>query len=153
MPTRGPHWTIDDSLATELEKALQEHAMLRRKRIERRLKKRELGDKEIQVGLKAFHGVCDQWAIGADSAEAILFAEVCADEIDPSLLERISCVLRVYRLVDEVVQGDNGRKQRWIRRSNLALEGQRPIDLMTSGPMGNAKVMEYLEFCQNGHSS
>ncbi len=144
-------------MTVELEAAQRERASARRHGIEKQLVAGEFGEKEIQVGLKAFHRICDNWAIDSKTAEEILFdADQQKSGKEPSpanLLERISYTLRIYRLVDEVVQGDDARKQRWIRRANPSLSGRRPIDLMSAGPTESAKVMEYLEYCKHGHSA
>lgn len=142
----------DEDLTAKLAAGRQERALARRRWIEERLAAREIADEEIHVGLKAFNGICDQWAIDTADAEAIL-GKNKSEGGSAELVEQISYTLRIYRLVNEVIQGDEIRHQRWIRRSNTALGGNRPIDLMRSGPEGSAKVMEYLEFCQLGHSS
>lgn len=155
MSTETQHSQRVDSLVAELEAAQQERALARRKRIEQRVTAGEFKDREVQVGLKAFHGVCDYWAISENDTEAILLADNGREAKPKSaeLVERISYVLRIHRLINEVIQGDQARHQRWIRRSNLALDGHRPIDLIAAGPSSSAKVMEYLEFCQGGHSA
>lgn len=157
MNTQSTHEQRVDAIVADLEAAQKERALARRKHIEECVAAGDHTDEHVLVGLKAFHGVCDHWAISEKTAEAILFADDESNENvkanTAQLVERLSYVLRIHRLMVEVIQGDQARHQRWIRRSNLALDGQRPIDLMTSGPIGSAKVMEYLEFCQQGHCS
>lgn len=144
-----------NSVGADLEAAQVERALARWKHIQQCVSDGEHGDEHVRVGLKAFDEICDYWAIDENAAESILFSEEASNSNDKTaqLVERLSYILRIHRLMAEVVQGDQARHQRWIRRANPALEGQRPIDLMTSGPFGSARVMEYLEFCQHGHSS
>lgn len=155
MSTTTQHEQNVDDIFADLEAAQKERALARRKHIEKCVAADEHGEKHVRVGLKAFHGIFDYWAIDEKAAESMLFpGETTNLQGDTAhLVERLSYILRIHRLITEVIQGDQARHQRWIRRSNLALDGQRPIDLMTSGPVGSAKVMEYLQFCQHGHSS
>ena len=140
-------------LDLRLEDEVSKQALDRRLAIEVRLKENVLMDREIQVGLKAFHRICDKWAIGTRSAEAILCdSNVTGLDIE-NLRNQLSYMLRVYRLVHDVIQGDDARKRRWIRRAIPSLDGKRPIDLMSAGPAGIAKVLDYLEFYMNGCSS
>ena len=144
-----------NSVGADLEAAQNERALARWKHIQACVSAAEHGDEHVRVGLKAFDGICDYWAIDKNAAESILLSEEASESTDRTaqLVERLSYLLRIHRLMAEVIQGDQARHQRWIRRATPALDGQRPIDLMTSAPLGSAKVMEYLEFCQHGHSS
>ena len=135
----------DAKLVMELERAVEDRALLRRQHIEKRLADGEFREREVEVGLKAFHRICDRWAIGRNDAQMILFGCEVSRVDRTRLIEQISYSLRIYRLLHEVVQGDDVRHQRWIRRSIVALDGERPIDLIATGPTGSAKVMEYLE--------
>lgn len=155
MQTEIPDRLSDETLAAELESARQERMLSLDVAIEKRIPVEQLGDRSFEVGLKAFHNMCDFWAIDARVAEAILFAgtDSTPENQYEHLMERLSYMLRLYRLVFDVIQGDDDRKQRWLRRSNVALDGERPIDLVSSGRTGIEKVLAYLNFCQNGHSS
>ena len=157
MNTPSTHEQRVDAIVADLEAAQKESALARRKHIEECVAAGDCGDEQVQVGLEAFHDICDHWAVGEKTAEAILLADdesnISAEASTAQLVERLSYVLRIHQLMAEVIQGDQAQHQRWIRRSNLALDGHRPIDLMTSGRIGRAKVMEYLEFCQRGHCS
>ncbi len=144
---------VDDALVDKLEAAQYERARARRHSIEDQVAAGEHGDRSVKVGLKAFHGICDHWAIDQKDAKAILGSDSKENGDTAELLERIHYVMRIYRLIIEVVQGDQARQQRWIRRSIASLDGQRPIDLMKSGPIDSARVLEYLEYYKYGSSS
>lgn len=142
----------DQELRERLHSACQERAEQRRHLIAERIAAGEFDQRTMEVGLKAFHGICDKWAIGASAAQKILFGDSDPAMSEPEVLERISYTMRIYGLVNDVVQGEVDRQQRWLRRAMASLDGKRPIDLMVSGPLGSAKVMEYLQHAKLGKS-
>ena len=152
VPQDSSGTTDDEHLVAKMRHDQSMRATQRRDAIEAQFAQGDLGDEHVRVGLKAFHGICDRWAIGEAVANAVLGSTVASTSIaKPELLERLSYVLRIFRLLEDVVQGDDDRKQRWLRRAMPAFDGQRPIDLIASGPRGSATVMEYLEYSQQAH--
>jgi hypothetical protein len=135
----------DEELVERLDRTFRETIEQRRRGIDKLVASGEFDQKAVEVGLKNFHGICDKWAIEESEAKAILFDCSTSSQSDADLLERISYTMRIYRLVNELIQGDRFRQQRWLHRALVPLDGARPIDLMVSGPSGSAKVMRYLE--------
>lgn len=149
MPKDSSGTTDDERLVAKMRHDQSMRATQRRNAIEAQFTQGDLGNEHVRVGLKAFHGICDRWAIGQEVAHTILGSPVDGASIAKAeLLERLSYVLRIFRLLEDVVQGDDDRKRRWLRRAMPAFDGQRPIDLMAGGPRGSARVMEFLEHSQ-----
>lgn len=145
-----PPGTGDADLVARMQRDQLTRSETRRRHIESQFEAGVLGDEHMRVGLKAFDGICERWALGPEMAETILGATESQEKNIAPLLERLSYLLRIQGLLDDVVQCDDQGKQRWLRRAMPAFDGQRPIDLLKTGPAGSAVVMEYLEACRSG---
>lgn len=106
-----------------------------------------LPEQKLLESLAEFHTVCDRWIIGAKDAVAILGAV----DVEPAQLgilkisERLSSLLEISRLLDIVLRKNDAKINRWLRRGDSHLDGERPIDLIIEGLSGQRQVREYLQ--------
>lgn len=108
-------------------------------------------------GLRAFARIADAWGLDDHQQLAILgrplgeaFAQLeegTSDDLFPETLERISCVLGIYRAL-HILFPQQQQADSWIRRPNTGgpFRGSTALSLMCSGRLVDlAVVREYLE--------
>lgn len=97
----------------------------------------------------AFRQVCLGWGLDADQAEALLGGAAAAGAGEGALaldaVERISYVLRIFRLLGQVVEGD---QRVWLlgARDEPIFGGRSPLELMMLGDSrGLRQTVRHLE--------
>ncbi|EMP57134.1 hypothetical protein MSNKSG1_00888 [Marinobacter santoriniensis NKSG1] len=90
---------------------------------------------DTETALRVARNVCNAWGLSDHETSTLLGTG------DGEQLERISCVIGIYKSLRTIFQTDQ-QADAWVRRPNRAFGGQTALEVMLNG--GLADIRRYL---------